>query len=454
MEKYIEKLDELLQVKGKDPNENQKTQYYTCFFSMLSENGLDETAFEYMDKGFRFIKMRPFKVFFTRAESEKKPEILKRLFDSRFFNKDRGRTFSILVNLLAHFLSDNKVDDAYVRIIIKKIPEYCFNKDGEIQKNASSIILNSFYPDLLNINTNCEYDELFDDDNTRDIFERLIYESIQYAESRVKPNARQKKGIELVKDWIPSSGGGTVALENELPEKMSETSENPVTSLTEFAHVSFNDVMSNTDNSEVGAGPVLPVNNNNVAVDGDETANEENGFEDRQKVKNSKDSTEEKAIPGFLINMFNKLVELNTSVQRNNSITTALMNDYRKLIDSLSGSIEREKSNSEYIRRQNIELLTRNEILQKEVENLRVQIDQKDAEIDSIKAMSDLMEREDVRQYEERISRVSEKLRIEYEDYKSADSIPMSVELGENLRDQLGDIFDILQKEGFNIKDI
>ena len=49
------------------------------------------------------------------------------------------------------------------------------------------------------------------------------------------------------------------------------------------------------------------------------------------------------------------------------------------------------------------------------------------------------------------ILKLTEKLRFEYQDYMSAKNIPMSIDLGENMRGQLGDIFTILMKAGLDI---
>lgn len=46
---------------------------------------------------------------------------------------------------------------------------------------------------------------------------------------------------------------------------------------------------------------------------------------------------------------------------------------------------------------------------------------------------------------------LANKLKIDYLDFKSIDNMPMTIELGENLRDQLREIFKILKKEEINI---
>lgn len=48
----------------------------------------------------------------------------------------------------------------------------------------------------------------------------------------------------------------------------------------------------------------------------------------------------------------------------------------------------------------------------------------------------------------EKLNHIFKDLKVEYKDYKSVENMEMSLELGENLRDQLKNIFFILEKEG------
>ena len=47
-----------------------------------------------------------------------------------------------------------------------------------------------------------------------------------------------------------------------------------------------------------------------------------------------------------------------------------------------------------------------------------------------------------------RLNRIAGQIKIEYQDFKSAEDMEMSIDLGENLRLQMQAIFDIFEKEG------
>lgn len=49
-------------------------------------------------------------------------------------------------------------------------------------------------------------------------------------------------------------------------------------------------------------------------------------------------------------------------------------------------------------------------------------------------------------------NKIRSKLQIEYDDFMSAVDMPMSIELGENLRDQMKNIFKALEKLGIKFE--
>lgn len=51
-----------------------------------------------------------------------------------------------------------------------------------------------------------------------------------------------------------------------------------------------------------------------------------------------------------------------------------------------------------------------------------------------------------------RLNRIARQLKIEYQDFKSAEDMEMSVDLGENLRLQMQAVFDIFEKEGIRFE--
>lgn len=63
----------------------------------------------------------------------------------------------------------------------------------------------------------------------------------------------------------------------------------------------------------------------------------------------------------------------------------------------------------------------------------------------------ELLEQTGSKQSDETIKRISRKLRIEFADYQDAVSLDMNADLGENMRLQLGSVFQILKENGFEL---
>ena len=77
---------------------------------------------------------------------------------------------------------------------------------------------------------------------------------------------------------------------------------------------------------------------------------------------------------------------------------------------------------------------------------------EKDTEISERIKMSEMLSRDRSRQADETLQRLASKIRIEYRDFEDAINAEMTVDLGENLRLQLLNIFEILEKGGMKIK--
>jgi len=66
--------------------------------------------------------------------------------------------------------------------------------------------------------------------------------------------------------------------------------------------------------------------------------------------------------------------------------------------------------------------------------------------------MADVLSRDRSKQADEVLQRVAAKIKVEYRDFLDAIEVPMSCDLGENLRLQLQSVFDILEKGGMKFK--
>lgn len=85
------------------------------------------------------------------------------------------------------------------------------------------------------------------------------------------------------------------------------------------------------------------------------------------------------------------------------------------------------------------------------IEQLQQQCNQLESELQERRKMIEALSRDRAKQSDEAFNRLASKLRIEYRDYIDALDIPMDSNLGENMREQLKNVFGILIKAGIAI---
>lgn len=125
-----------------------------------------------------------------------------------------------------------------------------------------------------------------------------------------------------------------------------------------------------------------------------------------------------------------------------------LKNDNFKLNQFLETERENLKS-----AQQTISSLNQNisDIKIKLAENEKLLAD-KDAEISDCRKLVEILQNEQARNAEVALNKIASKLKIEYQDFQSALEVEMNCELGENLRQQLKNIFEILERSGLKFK--
>lgn len=88
----------------------------------------------------------------------------------------------------------------------------------------------------------------------------------------------------------------------------------------------------------------------------------------------------------------------------------------------------------------------------KQIANLETAVQKHRDEAEKALEMVEILRRDKDKQSDETVKRIASRLRTYYMDYKDAISLEMSTDLGENMRDQLGEVFKILQDAGIIMK--
>ena len=65
--------------------------------------------------------------------------------------------------------------------------------------------------------------------------------------------------------------------------------------------------------------------------------------------------------------------------------------------------------------------------------------------------MIEALSRDRAKQSDEQLHRLASTLKVEYRDFKDAETLTMDCDLGENIREQLKNVFSILIKAGIKL---
>ena len=331
--------------------------------------------------------------------------------------------------------------------MLKEIPNYCCNKEGKIFGNANGLMLNNFYSDLTVVPNNFVYGELFESEDVRVQFEELLTNSIAYASTGKKLTTRQKDAIEMAREWLPEENiTCTSTIVEDFPQ-VGKVQNNGLLQGTKRASSAKSVEQDASSEQDKNARKDIPVSNSNISKNGE--LHDAESIEPEQLPDNVLSA--DNRLPAFLDRLIHRIDRLDLAVEKSNENTADLIKAQQSYIDDLKATIEMEKANSDLIRRRNIEFTEEIRSLKKKVEDLRNQLLMKEEENRSLNGLLEVSSKEGDRKFRGEILKLTEKLRFEYQDYMSAQNIPMSIDLGENMRGQLGDVFSILKKAGLDI---
>jgi myosin heavy subunit len=152
------------------------------------------------------------------------------------------------------------------------------------------------------------------------------------------------------------------------------------------------------------------------------------------------------------VNAIKQLEKELTRLQINNENLLSENTRLRTENDNVKRAFNNERECCEQQRTEISRLSENVSLLRKQIADLEMKLKDKESEIKERTKLADILSRDRAKQSEEVLNRLAAKLRVEYRDFLDAESMPMSVDLGENMRLQLKSIFDILKKNGLNLE--
>ncbi len=415
MESYIEKLDNLIaqkKNKGHKITKAESEEYVTAWGELIStDKSFTPRAEQYLYDGIVFTAAKAFVSWILSAED--KFVALDCLFKGQLFGKDTPSTFRVLISTLAHLINSGVDEKDLVCPVMKYIPSSSKNKENKLIGDGPRIILNYFISEIDDSSKLPVLSELKSEPAIIASFVEVFGELCgRIDESSL--SKKNKKMVLAVRSWLQP--------ETETPTMDQQESE-----------------------AELKKKDDEQVKPEKEKMEEDKTApQEEDLFEQLANALNSASSIVER---------------IRKSTEEQNISVREIIKDMRGENASLHRQIETLKEQEEALKRQ---LAEKNELIQtriaqiedleKEISTLNLTLSAKEEEIQQRRQMIEALSRDREKQSDELVHRVAAKLKVEYMDFKDAESMPMDSDLGENMRFQLRSVFLILKKAGIPLE--
>lgn len=426
MDKYVETLDALMKAKKekKRPIIKEKEAFRSAWLGLVADTGLVGRAEQYLYEGFAFCGAEPFYAYLIQTEDPN--ATLATLLGGKYYGIDSNASFRLMAHLLALMLNNNAPRNI-LALIIKRLPSACVNKDkkrlGTAEKTLEKYFLAELRPDA----ELCPLADIGTKPVFINEFVALVSSIMDGIENAGSTKGVVVKNIAKIRKWfadydISQSVSADTKTDQVIPEATKNTEEKART-------------ISVADNSQE-----KKVQTPRVVV-----------------------AQPEEKVPSDMIAY---LTELLGKAAKVTTVVKAESTQQRVKIDALTQALEGEQNKLQGANQQIADLqdtitelrkklsATEGDIfaLRQAVKQRDAVIAEKDAEIAERVKMAEVLSRDRSKQADELLQKLASKIRIEYRDFVDALDVPMSCDLGENLRLQLQSIFDILEKGGMKIK--
>lgn len=428
MDKYIETLDALMKAKKekkkKEPTIKEKEAFRSAWLSLVANTGLAGRAEQFLYEGFAFCGAEPFYAYLIQTEDQN--ATLATMFSGKYYGIDSNVSFRLVTHLLALMLNNNAPGNILAPII-KRLPGACVNKDkkrlGTAEKTLEKYFLTELRPDA----ELCPLADIGTKPVFINEFVALVSSIMDGIENAGSTKGVVVKNIAKIRKWfadydISQSVSADAKTDQVIPEATKNTEEKAKT-------------ISVADNSQE-----KKVQTPRVVV-----------------------AQPEEKVPSDMVAYLTELLGKATKVT---TVVKAESTQQRVKIDALTQALKGEQNKLQGANQQISDLqdtitelrkklsATEGDIfaLRQAVAQRDAAIAERDAEIAERVKMAEVLSRDRNKQADELLQKLASKIRIEYRDFVDALDVPMSCDLGENLRLQIQSIFDILEKGGMKIK--
>lgn len=417
MENYIEKLDELIALKknkGHKITKKESEEFVAAWSELIeAEGGFSEKAEQYFYDGFIFAGAKPFVNWVLLSED--KFSALDALFKGRVFGKDTASTFRVLISTLTQLMKEKTEDKNLVCPLIKRIPSSSKNKEGKTIGDGHRVVLKYFVSEI----DDASVLPVLSDLDLKPVFINSFISLFDELLNRLDMNALSKKDVQTlasINRWLHP---GTV--EGDPLTKDSETDKTGSEGENDGASSPAQQEQSPPRSNKNPYDQLISILNEAITLSGN--------------LRNTSKSSERKCIA---------LQETIAGLQR----------EVETLNVQLKASRQRESALEEQLADRSSQIACLNlkaKSLEETIQKLSSEIEAKDQEISQRSQMIEALSRDRAKQSDEQLHRLASKLKVEYRDFRDAETLTMDCDLGENMREQLKNVFSILIKAGITL---
>ena len=385
-------LDDLLNVtKKSDAPKEKKKLFFEKFLSLLSEEGFNANTEKYFFNGFLFCGSSPIFEYMKKLDPVDKMEVLKSVFKSTNYEEnEKSVSLKILVHFLSLFIVYSPENTDIIVEIIRRIPYKTKTRANTITKDLPLILDKYFIFEITSDTIFPDYRNLVGDKNFGVEFSDIFINGLK--ELKAKNDEMHKKILKVIK-WL------------------------------------------------------------------DRKAVEDNSFIAKLQNANSIQKDEQQPKAEFNID---SLIRLKDSLQNNvSTLTKALFfisdlqnelsfakRDKKKIENDYSMlKTEYEKLNSEKSRLLNdcYNLKNKNTLMEEAITHLKNETEQQ-------KSVLSIYSSDKQNSLTEQLNIIASQLKTHYLNFKDSLEMEMTVELGENIKHLVEDIFKTLAKSGIDVR--
>lgn len=418
MDNYVEVLKYLIELKKtkKEPNRLERDQFTEAWNALLRNEGYSALTEEYLYKGFTYCGAAPLKNYIKNSED--RIAALNTIFNGKMYGENCANTVPILFHLLTLFLNEKVADKAVISLLIRRIPAALKNKEGKIYGQADRALKKYILDDL--------HSEAlpslggFIDDGLKVIFVKEFVGAFDEIFAGMKSDGFSKKcikNIKLLQEWMH-------------PVEQ-ESSVSDETKSVENACAEGGITTGKTEGIETAPVEKAPENTTATTVENADVADpsDNNGLELR------------------LVEAKKQIEVISAELEKQKAWSSNLKQQLADITSEKNRLEEMASVREARISNLSAELHSSN----RTIEKLEQRVAQLEMELQERMKMMEALSRDRAKQSDEAIHRLASKLKVEYRDFMDAIDIPMDSDLGENMREQLKNVFSILIKAGITM---